>query len=316
MAETKQRSTKTTSTPVESTETVEPTEKKSINCLRNEKITVRFIKKQRGTVEDPRSPLYGGMAETSTRILAVPIQRSGAYVNVLTNDEKEFLEKYMGLPEDALSVYKKIDNYWCTSTANTVNTVRLTKRDTFLDLSNPEDYIRYKILLANKDLICPDLETLENAPRATYMFVLISDKTQAAAEGSKADLKLECYDKFLHYKSDASILRAIAEAFEGHRIAANTDIAFLKKMVSDAIEADSKRCHKIMTDPYLEYKALIKTAVDKHLIADRRGFYYLLENNQPLCESNDKRGSTLQAAAEYLGDVKNQEVLYSLQAQV
>ena len=42
----------------------------------------------------------------------------------------------------------------------------------------------------------------------------------------------------------------------------------------------------------------------------------MISGKYTICESNDKRGSTLQAAAEYLGDVKNQEVLYSLQAQV
>lgn len=292
------------------------TEPKKFNCLRNEKITVRFIRKQRGLVEDPKSPLYGGMAETSKRILTVPLTRSGAFMNVLTNDEKDFLEDYMGLDHDALSVYKKNNNYWCTSTENTVNTVTLTKRDSYLDLTNPEDYIRYKILLANKEIIAPDLETLENSPRATYMFVLISDKAEANVTGTKADIKIECFNKLLTYKTNASVLRAVVEAFEGHKIAGNTDIAFLKKLVTDAIESDTKRAYMILTDKYLENKALIKTCVDKNLIADRRGFYYLLENNQALCDSTDKRGSTLQAAAEYLADPKNQTLLFSLQAQV
>lgn len=312
MAERKTKQTEAVNQP----EVITDGEKKLINCLRNEKITVRFIKKQRGIVEDPRSPLYGGMAETSTRIFAVPTKRSGAFANVLTNDEKDFLEYTMGLPENALSVYRKVDNYWCTSTDNAVNTVKLTKRDTYLDLSNPEDYIRYKILLANEEVIAPSLEALEHAPRATYMFVLVSDKDEAKSKGNKADIKLECYDKFINYRSNESVLRAIIEILEGHKVAGNTNISILKKLVSDAIDADPKRCYKILTDPYLENKALIMTAVDKRVVNNRNGFYYLADGNKPLCDETDRRGSTLQAAAEYLADVKNQTVLYSLQAQV
>jgi len=38
----------------------------------------------------------------------------------------------MGLEYNALSIYKKVDNYWEN------NMVRLTKQDNILDLSDPE----------------------------------------------------------------------------------------------------------------------------------------------------------------------------------
>ena len=77
---------------------------------------------------------------------------SGAFKNVLTNSEKNYLEYIMGLEPNALSVYKKVDNFWSTATEGTINKVMLKKGDNRLDLSNPEDYIRYKILLANNDI--------------------------------------------------------------------------------------------------------------------------------------------------------------------
>lgn len=73
---------------------------------------------------------------------------------MLTNSEKAFLEEYMGLPYNALSIYKKVDNYWENSQ------VRLTKGETPLDLRDPNDYIKYKILLANKDFIAESLSAL------------------------------------------------------------------------------------------------------------------------------------------------------------
>ena len=46
----------------------------------------------------------------------------------------------MGLEENALSIYKKQNNFWENYT------VRLTKGETYLDLSDPNDYIKYNII--------------------------------------------------------------------------------------------------------------------------------------------------------------------------
>ena len=152
-----------------------------INCLRNERIVVRHIPKRTGLVTNPKHILYGGMAENAIRVFVVPRLSSGMFVNVLTDSEKAFLEDVMGLEYNALSIYKKVDNYWDDSNENSVARVRLTKQDNYLDLSNPEDYIRYKILLANKDYIAPSLKTLEDYPKATYQFVIISENDESNA---------------------------------------------------------------------------------------------------------------------------------------
>ena len=66
----------------------------------------------------------------------------------------------MQLEYNALSVHKKVDNFWDDSNDVGISKVRLTKQDTILDLTSPEDYIKYKILLANKDFIAPSLQAL------------------------------------------------------------------------------------------------------------------------------------------------------------
>lgn len=149
--------------------TVESNSDDVVSCLRNERIIVRHVPKETGIVRDPKHILYGGMAENAVRWFTVPRLSSGAYVNVLTNSEKTFLEEVMGLEYNALSVYNKIDNYW-----DNIH-VRLNKQDNFLNLADPEDYIKYKILLANKDHIAPSLQHLQDHPKATYQFVIIQE---------------------------------------------------------------------------------------------------------------------------------------------
>lgn len=121
----------------------------TFNPLREETVIVRFIPKD-GTEQNKQHILYGGMAENAIRVFTVPIIGStGSLKNVLTNEEKVFFENALGIN---LSVHNKKDNYWENFK------VRLTKNDNFLDLSNVEDYLKYKVLLANTQFICPSLE--------------------------------------------------------------------------------------------------------------------------------------------------------------
>ena len=67
------------------------------------------------------------------------------------------MKKLWGLEYNALSIYKKVDNFWDDANEIGIARVRLIKQDNYFDLANPEDFIKYKILLANKDFIAPSL---------------------------------------------------------------------------------------------------------------------------------------------------------------
>jgi hypothetical protein len=125
-------------------------EKKTIiNPLQNKRVIVRHLHKD-SKITDKRHLLYGGMAENAVKTFTVPVIAStGVLKNVLTNSEKEFFENLLGVN---MSVHNKKDNYWDNFK------VRLTKSDNYLDLSVPEDYIKYKVLLANTNLICPSMK--------------------------------------------------------------------------------------------------------------------------------------------------------------
>ena len=98
-----------------------------INCLRNERIIVRHINKPSNLVSNPKHVLYGGLAENASRTYTVPRLSSGGFVNVLTNDEKAFLEEELQLEYNALSVHKKTDNFWDDSNDKGISRVRLLK---------------------------------------------------------------------------------------------------------------------------------------------------------------------------------------------
>ena len=279
-----------------------------VNCLRNERVIVKHVPKETGIVRDPKHILYGGMAEGAVRWLTVPRLTSGMYVNVLTNAEKACLEEVMGLEYNALSIYNKVDNFWDNYQ------VRLTKQDNFLNLADPDDYIKYKVLLANKDLIAPSLQDLEDHPKATYQFVIIHENEESQASKKKMNATMQAYMEFGKIQENADILRTIIETIDGRPTSKNSKIEFLQEKVGKLIQADSRLFVRVATDPLLSTKVLIKKAIEGGLISNRGGMLYLKADGTPLCGDNEE--PTLNIAAKYLNMPKHQDLKFSLEAKI
>ena len=286
----------------------------TVNCLRNERVIIRHIPKESGMVTNPKHILFGGMAENAVRTFVVPRLSSGMFVNILTDSEKAFLEEVMGLEYNALSIYKKVDNFWDDSNESGISRVRLTKQDNYLNLADPEDYIRYKILLANKDYIAPSLQALQDSPKATYQFVIISegDETKSAKDNMSATMK--CYKEFGKIENDINTLRVIVETIDGRPTAPTVKLDFLQGRINTLIQADSKIFLRVITDPMLSTKVLIKRAIEAGLISNRGNYLYLKSDNTPLCEVNEE--PTLNIAAKFLNAPKNQEIKFALEAKL
>lgn len=287
----------------------------TVNCLRNERIIVRFVPSPTAMVQRKGHILYGGMAENATRSFVVPrLSKTGMFKNVLTDSEKSFLEKVMGLEINALSIYKKENNFWDDSNPNGIGRVTLHKQDNYLDLSIPEQYIQYKILLANKDYIAASMEELEERPKATYQFVIISEGAEAQRNLSKMDITMECYTEYGAVKKDKDTLKTIIEQLEKRPISPNVELDYLQNKVNDYIQADPRKFYTVITDEYLPAKVLIKRAVEAGLVGTKNNTYYLRKDGSPLCEMGEE--STLNNAAKYISSIKHQELKYMLEAQL
>ncbi len=288
-------------------------EKPLINCLKNEQVIVRYLPKQSRMVSNPKHVLFGGMAENATRTFVVPMLSSGRYVNVLTDDEKDFLEDIMGLPKNAMSIYKKVDNFWDDTNEAGISKVTLRKQDNYLNLANVEDYIRYKILIANKDYIAPSLEALEAHPKATYQFVILTEESETKSARKGMTILMQCYAAYGKIEDDVDALRIIIETLTGVTIHKNTKKEFLQTKINELIQSNSKMFLKIATDPLLQTKVLIRKCIESGLIAHRGNQYYIREGNIPMCEDGEP---TLNVAAQWINLPKNQEIKLSLEAKL
>ena len=293
---------------------VEDIKKTFVNCLREERIIVRHIPRQSNMVQNPKHVLYGGMAENAVRVFVVPRLTSGKYVNVLTNDEKNYLEYIMGLEDNALSIHKREHNCWDDSNPDGISKVLLKKQDNYLDLSDPNDYIKYKILLANKDFIAPSLKALEDHPKATYQFVIIGEGDETKSAKSNMSNTMMCYKEYGKIEEDADTLRLIIEILDGRPVASTSKLEFLQTKINGLIQANPKTFLKVVTDKMLPTKVLIKKGIAAGVITKRGDFLYLRSDNKPLCE--DGEDPTLNVAAKYLNDPKHQSIKFSIETEL
>ena len=300
-------------TPAERNTTKHPNH--VVNCLRNEKVIVRFVPSQSAMVHQAGHVLDGGMAENATRTYVVPRLKSGIYKNVLTNAEKECLEEVMQLEPNALSIHKKTNNFWDDSNDQGVNKVVLHKHDNVLDLSNPVDYIKYKILLANSDLIAPSHTELMERPQATYQFEIIHEQEEAKEAAGGISVMQKCFAEYGKVENDADTLRTIVEIFTKRPTSANTKLPAIQKEIFNCIQRDDRMFLRIITDPLLRFKTLIVMAAEAGVIAKKNdGYYYLMEDGRPLCELNEN--STLDNAAKYLSNPKRQDLLFRIEGKL
>lgn len=293
---------------------VEGTKKELVNCLRNERIIVRHIPRQSNMVQNPKHVLYGGMAENAIRVFVVPRLTSGKYVNVLTNDEKDFLEHTMGLEDNALSIHKREHNFWDDSNPDGIAKVMLKKQDNYLDLSDPNDYIKYKILIANKDWIAPSLKALEDHPKATYQYVIIGEGDETKSAKNNMSNTMMCYKEYGKIEDDVDTLRLIIETLDGRPVASTSKLEFLQTKINDLIQANPKTFLKVVTDKMLPTKVLIKKGVAAGIITKKGDYLYLRSDNKPLCE--DGEDPTLNIAAKYLNDPKHQSIKFAIETEL
>lgn len=285
-----------------------------VDCLSNEIVNVKFIAKARGNITDPKHILYGGLAPKSKVRFPVPLLRSGFYADVLTKEEKKFLEWKLGLEPNALGVYNRVNNFWDDSNPQGIGRVELTKGDNFFDKSKPLDYIKLAILRKYDDIIASSMQVLQEKPKATYKFVMISENDTAKAANIKVSLKQQAYMEFGKISEDKNKLRMIIEIIDSKPTAANSKVAFLQGRVGEIIEANTKLFLNVVRDPLFDNKVLIKRAIEAGIIANRGNYLYYKEDNSPLCGNGQE--PTLNVAAKFLSLPKNQELKFSIEAKL
>jgi hypothetical protein len=270
--------------------------------LPNESVLVRYVKVQTGFITNPNHVAYGGKLEGAIDTLPAKQSRKGGYLNVLTKEEETSLEDIMSVNSGYLSIHKPEDNFWDKIS------ITLTKEGLILDLSNPMEYINYKVLLTYDDYISPSI--METQFKRSYRYEMVRTRDIDAKDKKEINYDIKAYKLFGKMEDSNEQLAGVIRVLSGRSVAA-TNNDWLVKEVGKLIKTNSKRFVEIVTDPDYETKLFIEKAISKKQIVRNRG-KYTSKDGVDLCE--DGEVPTLINSIRFLQHIKNQEMKLAIEA--
>lgn len=233
--------------------------------LPNRKIKVSYIKRKGGWLPDHH--IGAGLHQNSIVKYFTPKKSKHGFVEVLTPAETKTLSAIL---RRDLSPYLEMEkNYWREKAAI------LRKNDRILDLSNPEEYIEYKILLVQKDEVAPNVES--RLKKGTYRFVLCELDYEDTSRAKKAEQKRKAFKEFEKMSESRDLMMDFLTTYyykiPGKRVPEGAKIEWLQAEIDKIIEDDLDGFLKIVVDPDREHKLLIGKALNKRILAKEGSTY-------------------------------------------
>lgn len=275
--------------------------------LPHRRVNVTMIPRKTSLVKSKNHVLASGRAPGATVTICVPTKVDGSYVQVLNEEEQEYLTKLMGLPKDALSSYLQVNNYWDRYS------IRLGAEDKSIDISTPEGYIEYKVLMANKHIIATSAEEHRRNPDAEHLYLLSFEDERSKRIEEEADLSINAVMLLNGIRDDRDTMRAVLERLTGTALSLRVDRSFLLNKLTKIAQEAPKRFIEVAGNENLASMVVIKKATALKLIFNKGGKFYRLDNT-PICNVDEE--PTLENASAFLSRPQNQEELLTLKARI
>jgi hypothetical protein len=170
------------------TDNKEVAEKPIKNILSNQIIEIALIKRNPDVIRESGEDV--ALLKGCSMEIIPEVDSNDNIKRVLTEEESTFLEKHLGLEEGDLNPYKREHNFWVnnrnsklvfTRTSNSLESATVR-----LDLSNPYDFIKYKIALASK-LVSPKWESRYENPDWKFAIRYSEDETNELKQKVKKE---------------------------------------------------------------------------------------------------------------------------------
>jgi hypothetical protein len=267
--------------------------------LPSEVIKVKYIYRKKGMASHVSEDhvISGGMLSGSVKRFQCPMLRNGSLANVLTKEEKTTIEDLTGLD---LSVYGE---FWQN------HFVTLFKDDNTFDLSNPMDYISYKILLNLKDDVAQTWS--DRNKKQTYQFVITSGDEELNEKKVGFDNKKEAFKLYGKIEEDKAKLIGVLSLLTNKPISTDSSLSWLQTKVEEYLDSKPELFISLIKDKSLDTKLLIQDAIDKKIIV-KAGNKYKTSDGLDLCENGQL--ATFENAVAYLDNPKHQEVKSFIEA--
>ena len=279
--------------------------------LPNKKVTVRLVDRARGSINDKKHVLYNLAPGATIEFCPRNLKGEKTIKCPLSQEEIQFFENKqlsgMAFGPGELSPYiEGSGNFWRGRRSK----VKLGDTAIELNLGNPADYLKYKILESNEDLFA--IGTEEEFKKQSYIYVIESAEEQekkVVVRGDKSKRAWKIASKMEDNKESMIDFLSVV----GKRPSENSKIGFLVAEVDRFIENDMTEFLTILEDKYYETKVLITKSLQVKSIK-KDGHRYFLADGSPLC--NRGENNNLASALEFLSDDNNQDIVMTLEAKL
>lgn len=275
--------------------------------LPNRKIKVKPIMRSRGLITDPDHEAFF-LVGSSTINITAPRDRSGKIICPLDETERAFFEDKeesgMSFDKGDLSPYKKERNFWES------HRIKLGKDVRILDLANPKDYIDYKLLLANTDLIAPDPK--QELKKRTYKYVLVPEDHEQATRLTIRDKQKEAYKFFGKMEDSIEEMTNFLKLY-GKKVPSDAKKTWLQDQVGKMIDENVDTFLAIAKDASKDLRLFIEECVFAGIIK-KEGRKYFLQGGEPMAAAGEV--PLIQNAIEFLSAKANNDIYMNLKARL
>lgn len=273
------------------------------NPLINKKVTIALVR--RNTSSLYRDEDMGTLAIGGKKSFMCPTSKvTGKFVDPLIPEEREYLEDLTG---DDFSIHKKKDNYYGTKEAMVILHKVGKKTETAnleLNLSDPYQFIKYKIALINPRVANSWKERMDNK---MYEFVIIDGEAEQEEEISFAKIAKKVNKYLIKHENSKRKLYDLLRMYgiENARKAVNykkvdADFIFNELYKATLRKPEVSKLHRLIElgEKDISDKIFIQDAITIGLL-EKRGYEYRLVGG-------DKIGNNEAEAITWFNDKLNQ----------
>jgi len=241
-------------------------------------------------------------------LFSCPIDSTGNFAKVLSEEERLFLEKKLNLLPGAMSHYSKSSargqkySFWSPMTTS----VSLDRDGKTLDLANPQDYAHYKMLLSHSDLIAPSWDDRNN--KATYRYAMVDNQHEELTDFRKAEAEAEAWQKYYEMGSSEEEMKDFLAVFHNKKIPADSSVKWLRGQLGKCVNENMTRFMSLANDPTYRTKVFLEKAVNAGVVKKKgRGFFFI---------GNAETVFTATEILEELDPINNSERYLSVKTQI
>lgn len=300
---------------------VKATAKNQVFSLPTGQVHVKPIIRSGKWLPDGHSGSF--MYDHTSITVKVPIDKdTGRLKDPLTKEEREFFETASGLDleQGDLNPYKKVDNFWhgfdvkIRKSDDIVNdkTILMT-----LNLSDPIQYLQYKVLLANSyvngGIVAPTWDLRLGS--GTYRIALQHEGQQHTDKVKKADKMKKAYKYFSKIDSSSEAMFDFLTVYflenaKSKRPSEDSDKDFYYSEIQDLIDTDLNGvCEVIDDEANYDYKLLVHRGLKAGALKMVGGTNIETVDGMPV-------GKSLYQAIQWLKDDKHQDEYLRLKNQI